>query len=178
MVSGLRNFTIDVIDELVQFSINRVEEEIFSIYVKSLEDIILSEVIWEDNQFDKYVFWSSKSSKIFTTVSSLLNSCLLRVVGPTNHYERCVKVVKQFVDKVKTECDGNKQDFVLLYPYEYHTLVFLLDIPPEVFPEKPENVGSICLETVVELVKKNLQTKPVQTVCLLTHFPKWVLYIK
>lgn len=177
LVSGLRNFTINVIDELMQYYINRVEEEMFAIYDISLENIISSEVVWEDNQFEKYVFWSSKSTKIFTTISSLLNSCLLRVVGATNHYEPCVKVVKQFVDKVKTECDGNKQDFVLLYPYEYHSLVFLMDIPPEAFSETPENVGSVGLETVVELVKQNLKTKPVQTFCLLTHFPKWVPYI-
>uniref|UniRef100_A0A1B6LUG9 Uncharacterized protein n=1 Tax=Graphocephala atropunctata TaxID=36148 RepID=A0A1B6LUG9_9HEMI len=174
---GLRFFTISLIEDFLQSKTHYVEEDVFEVFKEALQGVN-AKCVWADQNLDRLVYWSSNSPKIFCTVTSVLNSWLRTVVSATGQYETCVSVVTGFVSKVRTKCTEHQRDYVLLYPAELHAIVSLLDIKPTFLPHSVASGGSLTLSTVVTLLRQSLQKKPIQTLCLLTHFPEWSYFIE
>lgn len=78
-----------------------------------------------------------------------------------------------FICKVKQKCVESNKDFVILYPREYHSLVSLLNVEQEVFKTQLSNKTSALQSAIVEIVRHSFNSRPIQTVCILTHFPDW-----
>uniref|UniRef100_A0A1B6GK61 Fanconi anaemia group A protein N-terminal domain-containing protein n=1 Tax=Cuerna arida TaxID=1464854 RepID=A0A1B6GK61_9HEMI len=173
---GLKFFTISLVEDFIQSKSNYLEEDVFEMFKESLHGTNPSCVL-TDEKFERLVYWGSNSPWIFCTVTSVLNTWMQRIVDTTRLYNGCVSVVASFVSKVRLKCRENKRDFVLLYPAELHSIVSLLDIKPTIFPQSTASMGSLTLSTVVSLLEQNLEKKPVQTLCLLTHFPDWSSFL-
>uniref|UniRef100_A0A1B6HA32 Uncharacterized protein n=1 Tax=Homalodisca liturata TaxID=320908 RepID=A0A1B6HA32_9HEMI len=173
---GLKFFTISLVEDFIQSKPKYLEEDVFEVFKESLQGIKPS-CVWTHEKFDRLVYWSSNSTRIFCTVTSVLNMWLQRIVGATRLYEGCVTIVVSFISKVRLKCMESEIDFVLLYPAELHSIVSLLDIKPTIFPHIAASVGALTLSTVVSILRQNLEKKPMQTLCLLTHFPEWSSFL-
>lgn len=170
---GLNKFKTHVLEELIYKESKYIEEDIFQMFEKVFSTGEEPEHLWREDRFARLVLWSCDSGKIFYAVTSVLNSWLLRAVNSTNQYKSSLGIINTFICKVKEKCAEGKEDFVSLYPREYHSLISLLDIEQELFAKQHTNT----IMAVVELVKQSLNNKPMQTMCIITHFPEWAKHI-
>lgn len=175
-VPGFQKFPIVLIEEFILKESQFLEEDLLDLLAVSLGENELTNV-WENHKHQLLISWCSKSGKLFTLFTSVLNSILTRIFEKSS-FSKSVNFVAKFVDLVKLKCAESKIDFVLLYPREYHSLVTFLNIHPEMFLKSSENELSVTLETVVELIKNNMASRPIQTFGILTHFPEWAPFVR
>lgn len=153
-----------------------MEEDILDVFGELSKEHVKSSIP-SDTKYERIILWSSNSAKIFCTVSSIFNALLQRIIKSGGHYKFGTSIVSQFIVNVKLKCVASKKDFVQLYPLEYHSLVSILDINPGCFPKISAFKASVTISNVIELIKLNLTENPVQTLCILTHFPDWLPHV-
>jgi hypothetical protein len=172
----LKDFSLTTVENLIAQNGNLLEEDILNLFEESVK-INEQSTKYLDYKYDRITLWCSNSSRIFCSVTSILNALLLRTSNTFRVYNAFINAVNQFICNVQLKCIESEKDFVLLYPFEYHSLVSILSINPDNFPESPIAKSSVSILSVVELIKSSLEKKPLQTLCVLTHFPAWIPYI-
>lgn len=144
-----------------------MEDDIFRIFQGVIREGKEADSLWKEERFIRITSWSCESARIFCIVTSMMNSWFLRIVKSALQYKPALSVVNTFICKVKQRCSQYNKDFVFLYPKEYHSLICLLDINPEVFSRS-------VLTSVLDIVRASMDKHPIQTRCLLTHFSQWI----
>ncbi|XP_054276174.1 uncharacterized protein LOC128995249 [Macrosteles quadrilineatus] len=174
--SGLKHFTISTIEDVISHHCYFLEKDVLEVFTQSVQ--LNSHRPLRDLRYERILQWSCNSSRIFCAVTSIFNEVLQESVKLYGQYKAAISVISQFIDDVRLTCIGNKKDFVLLYPIEYQSLVAVLDITPDCYPDCCSVKSSVTIATVVEIIERNISKKPVQTLCILTHFPAWLPYVK
>lgn len=134
-----------------------VEKQLCNLYSMARKN----EKVWENDGFQCWVFWCSKSAELFFIVSSIFNQFLIHV----NANSVILKIVYKFITNVMAECEINKSNFLSLYPIEYQSYVALLMIEPDLNPYR---------NTIITKIKLIKNADSTALLLLLSHFPLWM----
>ncbi|CAH1395963.1 unnamed protein product [Nezara viridula] len=153
----LHTMPVDVVLILLNSKPDLVEKQLCNLYSMARKN----KNIWQNDCFQCWVFWCSKSAELFHVVSSIFNQFLIYL----NANSVILDIVTKFITDVMAECDKNKSNFLSLYPIEYQSFVALLIIEPDFNPYR---------NAVIEKIKFIKNTDPTDLLLLLSHFPLWM----
>lgn len=138
-----------------------IEKQLCNLYSMARKN----ENIWQNDNFQCWVTWCSKSPELFVIVSSIFNQFLIHV----NANSVILQIVYKFITNLMAECETNKINFLSLYPTQYQSFVALLMIEPQINPYR---------DIIIKKTKLIKNGDSTALLLLLSHFPLWMDILK
>lgn len=151
-------------EKLYIFNVDKfIEEPLIDFFILNLNNIIEKKKLTESPEFKNLLNFISKSSKIFSIVSSILCRIFLHL----DHSIAVILFTQYVLTKLKIILGEGEVNLIDLYPIKLRSCVILMRIESSYHTENSKS----CL---LQMLKNIYDENSTEGLMLLLHYPNWL----